>query len=127
MLNIYNNINTSLGVVHKRRPQSRGRVSGADIFWTRGILQIRTSAHCGANISYFLKFMLCVRTDKGKGGQAISADEGRSIFRNFVRTSFMDGPYNNINVVTKIKQYCTLKQSYTSTNSASTIKITLDK
>jgi len=69
-------------------------LSIADILWTKGV-QMRTSALSGANTSDFFKFMVCPH---GQGGRGLSQCEHfvdsrwGLIFRDFVRTSFMDGP-----------------------------------
>jgi len=60
-------------------------LSRADILWTRGVLQMQTSALFGANDLVFFEIygVSALHTDKW---------EGESIFCDFVRTSFMDGP-----------------------------------
>jgi len=54
------------------------------------------SAIFEAKTSDFLKFLLCPHGQRGRGlrqcGHFLDKGEGRSIFRDFVRTSFMDGP-----------------------------------
>jgi len=90
-------------VVRKRRPQSGwGGVEGlssVDIFRKRRegkILQMRKSALFGVkNFEFFEIYGVSART-RGEGGLSHCghfADNGGrgSIFRNFVRTSFMDG------------------------------------
>jgi len=55
---------------------------------------MRTSALYGAKISDFSKFMMCPH-GQGRGLSQCGhfADKGEeSIFRDFVRTSFMNGP-----------------------------------
>jgi len=78
-------VNFHVGPVHKRRPQlgeegfvqcghgGRGDSSDADV---------RT--FCRKKLRIF-RNLWCVRTDRGEG----------SIFRDFVRTSFTDGPFQN--------------------------------
>jgi len=78
------------------RSQGEG-VSSADIFRTRGVLQIRTSALFGAKTLDFLN--LCLH---GQGGRRLSQcghfsvkGEG-SIFRDFMRASFNGRPLTTI-------------------------------
>jgi len=86
-----------LGSVHKRRPQSgeRGFVQ-CGYFSDKGFLQMWTSALFGAKTSYF-RNLRCDCTNKWEGGWAKRTffGQGRegSIFCDFVRTPFMDGPY----------------------------------
>jgi len=76
---------STLGAVHKRRPQS----------WGRGVCPVRTFYGQGGSSNADVRTFLCkrprifwnlwcARTDKGGRG---------SIFRDFVWTSFMDGLY----------------------------------
>jgi len=69
----------------------------ADILQTRVFLQMQTFCFLGAKTSDFLKLMVCLQ---GQGEErrvepvrtfANKGDRG-SVFRDFVRTSFMDGP-----------------------------------
>jgi len=76
----------NLGAVHKRHPQS-GWLSSADIMRTRG------KGSSDADVCTFwckklrvFQNLWCVRTDKDR------ERDGRSIFRDFVRASFMNGP-----------------------------------
>jgi len=88
----------TLGAVHKRRPQSGGKgdLSIVDILRTRGEgvfskADVRTFWRKNLRIFWNL---WCVHTDKGEGGWT-STDILRirgTIFRDFVRTFFMDGP-----------------------------------
>jgi len=83
-------------LIHKRRPQSGG-LSSVDVLRTRGEGFLR----CGRprfllqKTSEFSNFMVCPH---GQGEERLSqcghiADTERgSIFRDFVRTSFMDRP-----------------------------------
>jgi len=79
-----------LGAVHKGCPQSD--LSSADILPTRGLFRCG-HPHFLAQNSDFSKFIVYPH---GQGGveplRTYSGQEGRSIFRDFVRTSFMDGP-----------------------------------
>jgi len=76
----------TFGADHKRhRSQGGVRLSSANIFRTKWAVfrfQMRTSAQFGAKNSNFSKFILCPHEQRGRG----------SIFRDFVRTSFMNGP-----------------------------------
>jgi len=81
-----------LGAVHRRRPQSgeRGFVQCG-----QGVLQMRTSILFGAKTSDFSKFMVCPHGQWG-GRRRVSqcgyfTNKREVIFRDFVRTSFMDG------------------------------------
>jgi len=63
---------------------------------------MRTSALFGAKTFDFSKFMVCPHGQGGEGGRKRGVEpvqtfcgqggRGGSIFRDFVRTSFMDGP-----------------------------------
>jgi len=65
-----------------------GCLSIADIFRTRGFLQMRTSALFGVKTSNFWKFMVC---SHGQGeGIKLVRTSGEGV--NFARTSFMDCP-----------------------------------
>jgi len=70
-------------------------VSSADILRIRGVLHMRTSALFGAKNFGFFRNLWCVRTDKVGGGvepvRTFLERERGSIFRDFVRTSFMGG------------------------------------
>jgi len=64
-------------------------------FRTKGGLQKRTSALFGAKTSDFSKFMMCPHGQGGEGFEPMRTffgEGGGSIFRDFVRTSFMDSP-----------------------------------
>jgi len=82
-------------------------LSSADIFRTRGVLQMRTFALLEVKSSDFSKFMMCPHGQGGKGWT--SADilrtkgEG-SIFRDFVRTSFMEAPNSTLRNFTE--EFC---------------------
>jgi len=58
-----------------------------------GVLQIQTSALFGEHLD-FLKFMVCPHGQGRRGLRQCGhfADKEGSIFRDFVRTSFTDGP-----------------------------------
>jgi len=76
-------------------------LSSADIFRTRGVLQMRTSTLLGAKNVGFLKFIVCLH---GKGelnqcGHVANKWGGGSIFFDFVRTSFMDGSLAKISML----------------------------
>jgi len=82
--------NFTLGAVHKRRSQSEGK-GGCPVrrFFGqrgRGLLQMRTSALFGAKNFGFFEFY----------------GQGKSIFRDFVRTSFMDGPLEQYKINSKL-------------------------
>jgi len=82
--------------VHKRRPQSAGRsriVQGGQ-FSEKGVFKCGHPHFLVEKTLNFLKFM-GVRTDKGVETVRSFAEKeelGGSIFRDFMRTSFMDGP-----------------------------------
>jgi len=95
-----------LGAVHKRRPQSRGRGCPVRTFFGLGgrrlfrcgrphfFAQKKTAQKTGFFEIYGVS---AVRTNKGGGGvEPVRSFYGqggrRSIFRDFVRISFMDGP-----------------------------------
>jgi len=90
-----------LGTVHKKGPQSGGgRLSSADIFRTS-----EEGSSSDADVRTFLgkklrifRNLWCVRTNKGLSQFGNFADkrEKRSIFCDFVRTSFMDGPLKDV-------------------------------
>jgi len=87
---------TLLVAVHTRRMHSREReLSSADIFWTKGVLQMRTSELFGAKTFGFLEiYGMSARSREEELNQCrhfSNKTRGRVIFRNFVRTSFMDG------------------------------------
>jgi len=81
-----------LGAVHKRRPQSGG-LSSADKEGG-GFFRCGRPHFLAQKTPDFSKLMVC---SHGQGRRGLSqcghfADKGEgSIFRNFVRTSFMDG------------------------------------
>jgi len=55
---------------------------------------MRTSALFGAKYLEIFRNLWCIRKDKG--GRGSCADRGGgSIFRDFVRTSFMDAPFHS--------------------------------
>jgi len=88
-----------LGAVHKRRPHSGGGVflSSAEILRTReeGVLQMRTSAPFGVKKLGFFEIYGMSSWTRGRGlasADILRTRERGSIFRDFVRTSFMDGP-----------------------------------
>jgi len=87
------------GAVYKGRPQSGGSFSSADILRTRG----RCSSNSDFHTPHFLarknpdfsKFKVYPHGQRGRGesGKTIFGQGGGgSIFREFVRTSFMDSP-----------------------------------
>jgi len=84
-----------LGAVHKRRSQGGRELSSADILRTReeGVLQMRTSALFGAKTFEFFEIYGVSARIRGRG--FVQCGQGVSIFRDFVRMSFMDG---NINI-----------------------------
>jgi len=97
------NINL-LRAVHKRRPQL-GRREGlysADILRTRGegfcrwrFFRCGRPSFLAQKSLDFSKFMLCLHGQGEKGvepGQTFCVQGEGSIFRDFVRTSFMEGP-----------------------------------
>jgi len=63
----------------------------------KGVLQMRTSQFLEQKASDFSKFIVCPH---GQGGRRLSQcghflDKGGSVFFDFVRTSFVDGPKLN--------------------------------
>jgi len=81
-----------LGTVHKRRPQS-GDEGGCPVrtFCGQGgggVLQIRTNIE----LSEIYGVSARTRGEKGVTPVRTFCGEGESIIRDFVRTSFMDGP-----------------------------------
>jgi len=88
----------TLGAVHKRRPQSGGgRCPVRGHLADTGVLQMRTSALFGVKLRIFLN-LCCVRMDKGGWASADIFGQEVSIFRNFVRPSFMDGLLGNVQI-----------------------------
>jgi len=69
-----------------------GGLFSADIFRTRGILQMRTSALFGAKNFRFLKFMVCPDGQGDQCGHLRTRGRGH-FFRDFMQTSFMDSPF----------------------------------
>jgi len=61
---------------------------------------MRTFALFGAKIPDFSKFMVCPHGQGGRGVKAVRTFFGQkgmgSIFRKFLRTSFMDGPLRSV-------------------------------
>jgi len=95
MIGTRNKQYTYFGTAYKRRPQSWG-VCPMRTFCRQGgrRVQIRTSALFGANYFGFLKFMMC---PYGQGGWVSAYKERKgSIFLDFVRTSFIDGPFSKL-------------------------------
>jgi len=81
--------NLSLGLSIKDVRSQEG-LSGADIFGQRGGgIQMRTSALCCAKLRTF-QCQCCVRTDKEELSQFETFLDKGVIFRDFVRTSFVD-------------------------------------
>jgi len=93
-----------LGVVHKRCPQSGGGgLSSVDTFGQgrRGVLRMRTPALLAKKTSDFSKFIVCphgqeVRREVSQCGHFADKCGRGLIFRDFVQTSFMDGPLRKI-------------------------------
>jgi len=68
---------------------------------SRRILQMRTFALFGAKNSDYSKFMACTHRQGGLSQCEHFADKGKGLFfRGFVRTSFMDGPFPHIWILT---------------------------
>jgi len=70
-------------------------LSSADIFQTRAVLQMRTSALFGAkDLGFFEIYGVSARTRGGLSqcGHFAVKEGGGSIFFDFVPTFFMDGP-----------------------------------
>jgi len=90
-------LNKSVRSRLKRRPKSGGGgLSNADILRTRGEGCSSDAGVCTFWSKKLRTFrnLWCVRTDKG-GGWPVRTFFGKgegSIFRDFMRTSFMDGP-----------------------------------
>jgi len=74
------------------RNQGRG-VSSANVFRTAGVLQMRTNALFGAKNFGFSKVMVCPHGQGWFSHCGHFSDKEGVFFRNFVRTSFMEGPY----------------------------------
>jgi len=93
--------NIRLGAVHKRRPQLGGRrgLSSANIFRTTGrgsSSDVDVGTFWCKNHRVF-RNLWCVRTDKRDRVEKVrtfcgQGRRGGSIFRDIVRTSFMNGP-----------------------------------
>jgi len=78
------------------RSHGEGGLSRADILRTKGGLQMRTSALFVAQKSgFFVIYGVSARTG-GSSQCGHFSDKGGvcQFFYNFVRTSFIDGPYN---------------------------------
>jgi len=85
------------GTVHERRPQSGGRGFVQCGHFAdkegRGVLQMRTSALFGAkNFGFFKIYGVSARLRREEGLN--HCGQRRSIFCDFVRMSFMDGPFS---------------------------------
>jgi len=79
-------------------PMSIKDVHSADIFRTRGALQMLTSALFDAkNSGFFSKLMVCPHGQGGLSQCGPFSDKGRGglIFYDFVQTSFMESPLLN--------------------------------
>jgi len=61
----------------------------------KGLFQMWSSALFGEKTSDSLKFMACLHRHGERGFNQCGQEGKRSIFRDFVRTSFMDGPLWN--------------------------------
>jgi len=110
MINQSNNI---LGVVHKRRPQSerRGFVQFGHFAdkGGRGFFRCGRPYFLAQKPSNFSKFMVCSHGQGERGNCPVQTFFGKvgkgSIFRDFVRTSFMDGFLRYQHAVNLIKSY----------------------
>jgi len=112
----------SLGLVHKRHPQSEG-VSSADIFFCnlrtffgqggRGFIQMRTSSLFGEKTLEFSKFVVCPNgKDGGSLASAVKWGWGsRSIFSRFCTDVFYGRSLREVQISDDTWGGCLLKPS----------------